>query len=146
MEERPQTVNLYCLNEYNQLQLMEAPTSCFLLATTRRRLQPLSLFQHQLNGRYNFVIFFWLQLEGGCNFLSVPAPNGRKLQLLCFSGTNLEMATTTCLVPPCHPVMKINSGSAFVCNVFTHYHLSAFHFCSFTVTALFLFSLYNSSP
>ena len=63
-----------------------------------------------------------------------------------FSGTNLEMAITTYLTPPCHPVMKINSSSTPVCNVFTHYHLSTSHFCSFTVTSLLLFSLSHSSP
>ena len=63
-----------------------------------------------------------------------------------FSGTNLEMATTTCLAPPCHLVMLINLSSASIYNVFTHYLLFASHFCSFIVTVLLLFSLSHSSP
>ena len=63
-----------------------------------------------------------------------------------FSGTSLKMATTTCLAPPCHPVMKINSSSASLCNFFTHYHLSTSYICYFTVIALILFSLSHSSP
>ena len=61
-----------------------------------------------------------------------------------FSGTNLKMDTTTCLSPPCYPIVKINSSSASICNIFSHYHLSTSHFYSFTI--LLLFSLSHSSP
>ena len=89
-----------------------------LLATTRRRLQPLVY-----NSNY------WME-----------APTS------LFLGTNLKMATTTCLSRPCHLVMKINSSSTSICNIFIHFHLFTSHFCSFIVTALLLFSLSHSSP
>ena len=55
-----------------------------------------------------------------------------------FLGTNLKVATTTCLAPPCHPEMQISSCSSSIFGVFTHHCSSAcdFYLGPSTVTVL----------
>ena len=108
------------MNDYNQFtscNWVEAPTSCFLLATTRRRLQPLSLFPAPTGWKLQLPNFLLVATRRRPQPLAYTTIYWMEAPTSWFSGIDLEMATTTYLAPPCHPIMQIGSCSIFVCNL-----------------------------